>query len=306
MSLNRHRRRRYVAVLTVPVVLAAVLALCVGTASARAKPKEKYYVSLGDSYAVGYQPAPTPGATGGYTAVVARGARLKLVNFGCGGATTTSILQADGCVAPYGPPAGTDAASYAGKTQAAAAEAFIRRHKRNIGLITVTIGGNDVTQCASNANPVTCVAGVLGELGPHVTTLAKGLRAAAGPKVPIIGLTYPDVILGQWVYPPGQANQGLATLSVTAFKTLINPELEKAYASAKAKFIDITADTDAYQPLTQTTTLAPYGTIPAAVAEVCNVTWYCQLGNIHAKTVGYQLIGQKILAVYQKGQKKTR
>ena len=306
MSLSRHRSHRYVAVLTVPVALAAVLALCVGTASARTRVNEKYYVSLGDSYAVGYQPAPTPGATGGYTAVVAEATRLKLVNFGCGGATTTSILEADGCVAPYGPPAATDAASYAGKTQAAAAEAFIRRHRRDIGLITVTIGGNDVTACASNANPVTCVAGVLGELGPHVTTLAKGLRAAAGPKVPIIGLTYPDVILGQWVYPPGQVNQGLATLSVTAFKTLINPELEKAYGSAKAKFIDITADTDAYQPLTQTTTLAPYGAIPAAVAEVCNLTWYCQLGNIHAKTVGYQLIGQKILAVYQKGQKKTR
>ncbi len=305
MSLSRHRSHRYVAVLTVPVALAAVLALCVGTASARTRVNEKYYVSLGDSYAVGYQPAPTPGATGGYTAVVAEATRLKLVNFGCGGATTTSILEADGCVAPYGPPAATDAASYAGKTQAAAAEAFIRRHRRDIGLITVTIGGNDVTACASNANPVTCVAGVLGELGPHVTTLAKGLRAAGGPKVPIIGLTYPDVILGQWVYPPGQVNQGLATLSVTAFKTLINPELEKAYGSAKAKFIDITADTDAYQPLTQTTTLAPYGAIPAAVAEVCNLTWYCQLGNIHAKTAGYQLIGQKILAVYQKSQKKT-
>ena len=304
MSLSRHRSHRYVAVLTVPVALAAVLALCVGTASARTRVNEKYYVSLGDSYAVGYQPAPTPGATGGYTAVVAEATRLKLVNFGCGGATTTSILEADGCVAPYGPPAATDAASYAGKTQAAAADEGFRRHRRDIGLITVTIGGNDVTACASNANPVTCVAGVLGELGPHVTTLAKGLRAAAGPKVPIIGLTYPDVILGQWVYPPGQVNQGLATLSVTAFKTLINPELEKAYGSAKAKFIDITADTDAYQPLTQTTTLAPYGAIPAAVAEVCNLTWYCQLGNIHAKTVGYQLIGQKILAVYQKSQKK--
>jgi lysophospholipase L1-like esterase len=298
MRPNRYRRLRFPTVLTLSVVLAAILASCGGAAAAR--PTTRYYVSVGDSYAVGYQPSPTPGATGGYTAVVAKGTHLKLVNFGCGGATTTSILQTDGCAPPYGPPAATDAASYPGQTQASAAEAFIRRHKGDIGLITVTIGGNDVTHCATTANPVTCVAGVVGELGPHVTTLAKGLRAAAGPKVPIIGLTYPDVILGEWVYPPGKPDQSLASLSVTAFKSLINPELKKAYASAKAKFVDITADTDAYQPLSQTTTLAPFGTVPEAVAKVCELTWYCQLGNIHAKTVGYDLIGKEVLATYRK------
>lgn len=298
MPPSRHRRRRFVTVFTVLAALAATLAACGGGAPAKAAPK--YYVSLGDSYAVGYQPSPTPGATGGYTAVVAKGAGLELVNFGCGGATTASILQTDGCSSPYGPTAATGAASYAGRTQAAAAEAFIRRHKGDIGLVTVSIGGNDVTHCAGNANPITCVTAALGELGPHVTTLAKGLRAAAGPKVPIIGLTYPDVILGEWVYPPGSPDQALATLSVTAFKSLINPELQKAYASAKAAFVDVTADTDAYLPLTQTTTLAPYGAIPEAVAKVCELTWYCQLGNIHAKTSGYHLIGEEILAAYHK------
>jgi lysophospholipase L1-like esterase len=257
-------------------------------------------VSLGDSYSVGYQPRPQPGATGGYTAVVANGTHLRLVNFGCGGATTTSILETDGCGPPYGPPAATGAVAYPDESQAAAAESFIRRHKGDIGLVTVSIGGNDVTACAATANPITCVAGVLGELGTHVTTLAKGLRAAAGKKVPIVGLTYPDVILGDWVYPPGKPNQSLATLSVTAFKSLINPELKKAYHSAGASFVDVTAATGAYQPLAQTTTLAPYGTVPAAVAKVCQLTWFCQLGNIHAKTAGYHFIGEEILATYRK------
>ena len=53
-----------------------------------------YYVSLGDSYAVGYQPG--IGSTPGYTVYVANHTRLKLVNFGCGGATTTSILNGSG------------------------------------------------------------------------------------------------------------------------------------------------------------------------------------------------------------------
>lgn len=298
MSSRRHGRHRNITILVLLIALAAGLAACGGSSSAQSK--ERYYVSLGDSYSVGFQPSPTPGATGGYTAVVAAGTGLKLVNFGCGGATTTSILETDGCSPPYGPPAATDASSYRGETQAAAAEAFIRHHRGDIGLITVSIGGNDVTHCATSANAISCVAGALGELGPHVTTLAKGLRAAAGPKVPIIGLTYPDVILGEWVYPPGNPDRSLAGLSVTAFKSLINPELKKSYAAADARFVDVTADTGAYQPLSETTTLSPYGTIPKAVAKVCELTWYCKLGNIHAKTVGYHLIGEQVLATYHK------
>lgn len=291
-------KARVLAATVLLIALAAVLASCGGGGPTKAP--ERYYVSLGDSYAVGYQPAPRPGATGGFTAVVADGARLHLVNFGCGGATSTSVLETKGCSAPYGPPAATDAASYPGQTQAAAAESFIRRHRSDVGLITVSIGGNDVTHCASSPNPVACVAGVLGELGTHVSTLAEDLRLAAGPKVPIIGLTYPDVILGKWVYPRGRPDHSLATLSVTAFKSLVNPELKKAYGSAGAGFIDITADSGAYLPLSQTTTLAPYGKIPTAVAKVCELTWYCQLGNIHAKTSGYRLIGQEILAAYRR------
>lgn len=279
--------------------LLGLLVSCGGTTVAAAA-STKYYVSLGDSYSVGYQPSPKPGATSGYTAVVARGTRLKLVNFGCGGATTTSILQANGCISPYGPPAASGRVTYSDQTQAAAAEAFIGQHKGAIGLITVSIGGNDVTACATNASPVSCVAAVTTEIKSNVGALAQGLRAAAGSGVPIIGLTYPDVVLGKWVYPSSKPNKSLATLSVTAFKSLINPALSQAYTSAGGTFVDVTAKTGAYTPLKKTIKLAPYGTIPVAVATVCKLTWYCQLGNIHAKTVGYKLIGAQILAAYHK------
>ena len=56
---------------------------------------------------------------------------------------------------------------------------------------------------------------------------------AAGPRVPLIGLTYPDVVLGAYVYPKQPAPTAaisLANLSVVAFKSLINPALTKAYA----------------------------------------------------------------------------
>src|SRR3954453_5472422 len=94
----------------VALALSVTLTLpAVGQAASRHKPKptQQIYVSLGDSYAVGYQPtAPHVGSTttNGYANQLlplakAKGYTFKLVNFGCGGATTTSILQTPGCAA---------------------------------------------------------------------------------------------------------------------------------------------------------------------------------------------------------------
>ena len=47
------------------------------------------------------------------------------------------------------------------------------------------------------------------------------------------------------------------------------------YESVDGRFVDVTKATGAYTPLEQTTTLAPYGEIPVAVAEVCKLTSYC-------------------------------
>src|SRR6202034_1792231 len=102
-----------------------------------------YYVSLGDSYSVGYQPG--KGATPGYATYVAKHTNLKLVNFGCAGATTTSLLNTIGCPAVLPNTAG--GMTYPTTTQIAAATSFISQHKGHIGLITVSIGGNDVVPC---------------------------------------------------------------------------------------------------------------------------------------------------------------
>src|ERR1700728_2784081 len=257
-----------------------------------------YYVSLGDSYSVGYQPG--RGATAGYTAVVAKSTGLKLVNFGCGGATTSSLVSSIGCPAVLPHTAG--AALYPTTTQEAAAEAFLSAHRGHIGLITVSIGGNDVTACATQANPISCVATAVTGIKTNVTGLAVALRAAAGPSVPLIGLTYPDVILGNYVYPKQPAPAGalsLAKLSVVAFKLLINPALTKSYAAANGSLVDVTKATGAYVPLTRTVRYSPYGTIPAAVASVCSLTWFCAQGNIHATTKGYTLIGKLVVARYK-------
>jgi lysophospholipase L1-like esterase len=279
------------------LILALALALAAPAAAGAAKPKRQYYVSLGDSYATGFQPSvvhQTAGTRNGFAYQVPRlakprGYRFKLVNFGCGGETTVSLLERTGSCAgpaPGGP-------GYAGRTQIAAAGRFLRRHRGKVGLITVSIGGNDVTKCTSDADPIACVAAAVEAIRKNVTEIAERLRAAAGRKVPIVGTTYPDVILGEWVGP--NPSQELAKLSVVAFRELINPELAKAYAAAGGKLVDVTAATGAYGPLEETTTrLAAYGTIPLPVAKVCEYTYYCDYRDIHARTSGYALIAKLI------------
>jgi len=261
-------------------------------------PAPTYYVSLGDSYSVGYQPG--LGSTPGYTVYVARKTNLKLVNFGCGGATTTSILDDVGC--PDVLPHTAGGTTYPTMTQIAAAEAFLTAHRGHIGLITVSIGGNDVTACALKANPISCVGATVSGISTNVTALASDLRSAAGSTVPIIGLTYPDVILGGYVWPtrpPAASTVSLAKLSVTAFRSLINPTLAKAYAESSGGFVDVTAATGAYTSLNRTVNTRAYGQIPVPVASVCALTWFCAQGNIHAKTPGYTLIGKLVVARYR-------
>jgi lysophospholipase L1-like esterase len=300
--------------LATALVVSGLLALplAAGAAPTAATSTTPYYLSLGDSYSVGYQPG--NGATVGYTGYVAARLKMQLQNFGCGGATTTTISNTVGCAIPYGPPAAFHPVAYPTTTQQQAALAFIAAHPGKVGLITVSIGGNDVTACAATANPVPCVTGVEATLKTNVTALVSSLHSAlvtnGDSSARIIGLTYPDVILGDYVYPAGKADPSLANLSVTAFDALINPTLKTAYTSVPGgSFVNVTQapyklatagdDTGGGPAKSAKVTLKPYGKIPVAVWEVCQITYFCSQGNIHANTKGYAFIGQLIVSHYK-------
>jgi lysophospholipase L1-like esterase len=283
----------------IALVVAALAVLGLAPGAASAAPAEQLYVSLGDSYASGYQPGVVPSEDGntrnGFAYQVpalaaGRGYRLRLVNFGCGGATPTSLISTKGC-----PPRalGPGGRAYPGRTQLAAAERFLRSNRRSTGLVTVSIGGNDITACVRAPDPAGCVVSGVAVIEKNVTVIAKRLRRAAGPRVRIVGITYPDVILGLWVNGD-QASRDLASLSVFAFQMLINPALKKAYATGSARFVDVTAASGAYTPFEQVTTLQPYGTVPVAVARVCELSYFCAQGDIHARTDGYALIARLV------------
>jgi lysophospholipase L1-like esterase len=267
-------------------------------ASGQAATKSKFYVSLGDSYASGAQPSGVGtirNTRNGFAYQVprvaaGRGWRLKLVNFGCGGATTTSLLTTKECPEGFLGPGGR---AYNGRTQLAAAERFLRANRRRTALVTVSIGGNDVTACATAANPVPCVQEATERIKTNVAEAARRLRRAVGPKVRIVGTTYPDVLLG--LYTNGDDDsRNLATLSVVAFESFINPALKEAYAAGRGRFVDVTAASGSYIPFEQTTTLYPYGTVPVAVARICELSYYCAFRDIHLRTDGYRLIADLV------------
>ncbi len=151
------------------------------------------------------------------------------------------------------------------------------------------------------------------DITTNVTSLVGALDAAlatAGDtNAEIIGITYPDVILGDWVYPTGDPDQSLAGLSVTAFDSLINPTLEAAYTSVpNGSFVNVTqapykyataGDDTPFPPTGGVKNVSPYGKIPLAVAEICQLTYFCSQGNIHANTKGYDFIGKLIVADYK-------
>jgi lysophospholipase L1-like esterase len=304
---------------TIAVALSSLMALSVigvglvaTSGVSQATTHELYYVSLGDSYSVGFQPtalsaADPTGGTSGYTAYVAKHEHLKLLNFGCGGATTSSIVNRIGC----GDPAALHSVLYPTTTQEQAALNFINDpvNAGRVGLITISIGGNDVTGCTQSdpTAAIACLTAADQAITANVTALVTNLNAAltaARDTAKIVGLTYPNVLLGAYVNPGGAAGQSLASESQLAFDELINPTLQSAYTTGvpNGVFVNVTdapygrATAGGDTPFTSTQKFRQFGTIPNAVAEVCQLTYFCSLQNIHANTRGYRFIGSLIVA----------
>jgi hypothetical protein len=158
--------------------------------------------------------------------------------------------------------------------------------------VTVSIGGNDVDGCPTQPNPTACVDANMPRATRNLTTIVKRLRAAGGKQMRIIGSTYPDVELGLWVHPTvlGANTIALVPESISSFQNVINPGLKRAYDTVGAAFVDVTRATGAYGPFLATND-PPFGEIPAPVARVCILTYFCDGSfNIHMKTPGYHII----------------
>jgi lysophospholipase L1-like esterase len=281
-------------------VLAAVAGLCAVALAACGSPgpivphAQSYYLSLGDSLAQGVQADPF-GRVGdtdrGYAdqlyGMIRRDYRdLGLVKLGCPGETTGSMISGGHC--PY--PAGS---------QLAQAVAFLRDHRGHVSLVTLDIGANDRRSCFTDpVHPpvLPCAAGPVAPTAANLALILARLRAAAGARVLIIGMTYYAPELPEWRYGPGGRVRARASARLSL---AFDAGLAGVYRSAGDGVANVagafaTADFAGQVPV------RGLGMMPPNVAAICRWTWVCagppRGPNKHPDEAGYTVIARAFLA----------
>jgi lysophospholipase L1-like esterase len=268
-------------------LLAGALGLTAPAQAAEVGPH--YYLALGGSDSVGFQPtaavphgAPTDdGYADDLVAVErARWADLQLVQFGCPGETTLTML--DG---------GDRCHSFA--SQLGLAVSFLRQHPSTV-LVTVDVGFNDMVRCLGHHEvDETCVDLALANVRTQLPEILGTLRAAAGPKVHIVGVGHYDPYLV--AYRDGAAGKAFAAQSLDVIGRL-NEALRSAYAGAGIPMADVAS---AFAMDSVAPTALPDGElVPMNVARTCALTWECVTGplgrNKHPNAEGYRLISEAV------------
>ena len=216
------------------------------------------YLALGDSAPLWNGNASYPNYIAAHYRSSIKG--LKVVNLSVSGETSGSMLS------------GSSATSGSQQQQAVS---FLETHRSSVVLITIDIGGNDVLTCGSGTNTSDCLQQVEATMASNLTTILTQLRAAAGPSVPIVGMSYYDPYLGDWL-ADGTA-RSRATGSVPYLLTL-NDLLAKTYGAAGDRIADVQ---DAFQSSDLSRYVSsPWGQVPVAVERACTLLdMSCRVGQ---------------------------
>jgi lysophospholipase L1-like esterase len=274
----------------VKLLVTALALLALLPAAAQAAKKPRYYVSVGDSLSVGWQPQEdgTGARTNeGYVDFLFRTvrrdhARLRSKKLGCPGETARTFLEGGICVYRQG-------------SQIQAAEAFLKKHRGRIALVTIDIGANDVASCGQGGSiDFSCYRNGNASIDENVPKIVSRLRRAAGRRTEVAGMTYYNPFLQQYLRGDDQGKQN-ASLSVSLVREL-NGRLTRYYMAGRFSVADVGTAFQTYVPFERTRNYPPYGDIPVAVAAICDFTWMCaaepQGLDIHANRAGYRLIAR--------------
>jgi lysophospholipase L1-like esterase len=256
-----------------PLLLAA-LACALGTSLALASTPpapRRLLLSLGDSIANGTEPsvARRP-AREGYAEVLERRLARELTVLGEGGATTASMLSGG---------------------QLARAVMFLREHAEDHVVVTIAIGANDVERCSQDGTfPAACVAANVAVVQATLPLILRRLRAAAGPHVAFVGLTYYDAFLAHW--REGAAGQAYVQRALPV-ERVMNGAIAAVYRAAGVRVADVARDFRS-EDLRDVLAVPGYGPLPLAVARVCAWTWACTVADDHPNARGYRRIADLI------------
>ena len=273
--------RASVAALVFAFVAVAPASASPGSSGAHAK---TYYVSVGDSLAAGVQPIGDPSdlfrTNAGYAEQLlamakAEAPKLTLVKLGCPGETTTTMIVGGIC-------------SYDHGAQLDEAVAFLRAHREQVAFVTIDIGANDFPCQAAQ-----CVPAGVAAIRTNLPGILAELRAAAGPDVPIVGMTIYNPFLALWFSGPD--GQAFARASASQLLGPVNAVLRGIYEGSGDGVADIER---AFSSNDFDTLVSIPGadTVPLNVARICMWTWVCAPApygpDNHANADGYAVIAR--------------
>ena len=240
---------------------------------AHAAAAQTYYLALGDSLAVGYQPVGS--YTSGYAddlfaQLSARHPGLALAKIGCIGETSSSMIQGGVC------------SNYpVGSSQLDAAVAFLKTH--TVALVTLDIGANDVDGCVSQtAIDTSCIQAGFASVGSNLPWILRQLRAAA-PHTLIVGMNYYDPFLALWELPGSGKTLAIESLGAATEFNLLLGSLYQVFAFPVA---DVAAAFRIYNFLP-----VPGENVPVNVFLTLAWTWMgASPPDIHPDNAGYAAI----------------
>ncbi|MDQ8045092.1 MAG: SGNH/GDSL hydrolase family protein [Solirubrobacteraceae bacterium] len=244
------------------------------------------YLALGDSLSRGVQPDAAVTLKHGYPRdlVTALGGDLTpkatLIEAGCGGATTTSFIFGGKACQPDAPIpyANQDAAT----SQLSWAEAALKARGAKPTLVTLTIGGNDLTGCVDpSAEKVhDCLNELIPKLKANWATIARRLKAAAGPRTVLSVATTYDPVLG-YIRLEGGKHADAAREFHKLIVRRINPAMRRIFTLKGWEIADL-----AFAMHEKGSIENAHAT---AVNAVCTLTWACVRGDVHLNDEGYQV-----------------
>ena len=267
----------------------------------------RYLLALGDSLAAGYQPTdgtmppptdpstgyPDHGYPGGYAADLASTRHLTLIDLACPGETTASMTGS--------PAEGQCTKTYRGEfdasSQLAAAMTFLGLHRREVSLVTLDLGANNLDGCVSSSGiNLNCLEAGQSAAKRQLPGIVASLRAAItvdDPGSRLVAMNYYDPFLGIAYAPGGAKDMAAAALSVAAV-TSFNGVLATIYHRHDLAVVNVASAFKTGDPLP----VRSYAghRLPLDVDLVCRWTWMCPLpgssakANIHANTAGYRVI----------------
>ena len=310
MIISSHRHSKLLRNVTwsvATVFLLGTLAVLRPAHRASAGTTPKVLLALGDSLAAGYEPTfgtslppinPSSGFRdhgypGSYPADLASKRGLRLVDLGCPGETTGSMLGIPAqrqCAHLY-------ATEFAAQSQLVAAETFLSRHRGQVALVTIDIGVNNLLHCvsASQVSP-TCLQNINVSTQRNLAGILHSLIVSLrrnDPRARVIAMNYYDPFLGLAYSPGGTQGLKLALTSLVATNAF-NTELANTFRA----FAVAVANTASAFHMNTPFPLAHYGgkSLPTDVVSTCTLTWMCPVRSQRSRDIHPNLAGYRAIA----------